>query len=425
MRVNVTNVGCFKNLVDCEQLMWQLRSSGVEVSFGQTDVNADIAIINTCGFISDAEKDSLDEIHKFVEFKHRGTVGQIWVMGCYGEKMKRTITGNIPEVDKVYGNFDWHHIVKDISNRDWIENESRLVATPGHYAYIKISDGCNMPCSYCIKPILTGTMKSRPVESIVKECEMLAGAGVKELQIVSQNTTEYGRDLYGRQKISELVERLSEIDGIEWIRLHYAYPVNFPKALLDVISSHKNVCNYIDMAIQHCNEDMLRKMRRAMSKERLIDLLDEIKSRGISIRTTVMTGHPGETEEMYQELKEFVLTRQFDRMGVFPYSHEPLSYGGTHYVDDIPESLKRKRALELMAIQKDIYDCRNSEMVGKRIKVMIDGKNSDGNYVGRPEDSTPMADPKVIIKSSMALTAGNFYETIITRSLGKDMEGFI
>lgn len=253
----------------------------------------------------------------------------------------------------------------------------------------------------------------------------LARMGVKELQIVSQNTTEYGRDLYNKQRISELIERLSDIEGIEWIRLHYAYPVNFPIDLLDVISSKKNVCNYIDMAIQHCNEEMLCKMRRAMSKDRLVDLLDAIKSRGISIRTTVMTGHPGETEEMYQELKEFVLDRQFDRMGVFPYSHETLSYSGTHYADDISETIKRKRALELMAIQNDIYAQHSSDMIGKRIKVIIDGQNANGNYIGRPEDSTPMADPKIIIKSSNILAKGNFYETIITRSFGKDMEGII
>lgn len=425
MKVNIVNIGCFKNLVDCELLMWQLRSSGVVVEFGNTEVNADIVVINTCGFISDAETDSLNEIQKLVKLKRQGTIGQVWVMGCYGEKMKTDIVKNIPEVDRVYGNFNWHLIVKEICSQDWIKSDNRIISTPNHYAYIKISDGCNMPCSYCIKPILNGALKSRPVEAIVKECEDLAKAGVKELQIVSQNTTEYGRDLYHKQRISELIERLSDIDGIEWIRLHYAYPINFPESLLDVISSKKNVCNYIDMAIQHCNEEMLRKMRRTMSKSRLTDLLDEIKSRGISIRTTVMTGHPGETEEMYQELKEFVLTRQFDRMGVFPYSHEALSYGGIHYTDDIPEKIKRERALELMAIQKNIYAHHNSEMVGKRIKIIIDGKNSDGDYVGRPENSTPMADPKIIIKSSNMLMKGNFYETIITRSLGKDMEGIV
>lgn len=425
MKVNIVNIGCFKNLVDCELLMWQLRSSGVVVEFGNTEVSADIVVINTCGFISDAETDSLNEIQKLVKLKRQGTIGQVWVMGCYGEKMKTDIVKNIPEVDRVYGNFNWHLIVKEICSQDWIKSDNRIISTPNHYAYIKISDGCNMPCSYCIKPILNGALKSRPIEAIVKECEGLAKAGVKELQIVSQNTTEYGRDLYHKQRISELIERLSDIDGIEWIRLHYAYPINFPESLLDVISSKKNVCNYIDMAIQHCNEEMLRKMRRAMSKSRLTDLLDEIKSRGISIRTTVMTGHPGETEEMYQELKEFVLTRQFDRMGVFPYSHEALSYSGIHYTDDIPERIKRERALELMAIQKNIYAHHNSEMVGKRIKIIIDGKNSDGDYVGRPENSTPMADPKIIIKSSKMLIKGNFYETIITRSLGKDMEGIV
>lgn len=335
------------------------------------------------------------------------------------------IIHRIPEVDKVYGNFDWNQIVFDIGKKPWLNSTDRIITTPRHYAYVKISEGCNMPCSYCIKPILNGPLKSEPIETIVEECRTLAGMGVKELQIVSQNTTEYGRDIYHKPKIAELIDRISNIEGIRWIRLHYAYPTNFPKDLIEVIATKENVCNYIDMAIQHCNEDMLRIMRRPMSKNRLIALLDELKSHNISIRTTVMTGHPGETEKMYKELKDFITLQRFDRLGVFPYSHETRSYSGMHYEDSIPEKVKRERALELMAIQREIYNENNLNSIGNKVNVIIDGKTSKGLYVGRPENSTPMADPKIIITSNKSLIPGEFYEAVVTNSLGKDMEGTI
>lgn len=425
MKVNIINIGCFKNLVDCERLMWQLQMSGVDIIFGQTETNSDIAIVNTCGFISDAEKDSVALLLDIAKRKRRGQYSQFWVMGCYGQKMGDEIIHKIPEVDKVYGNFNWNKIVSDIVSNTWINCTERILTTPRHYAYVKISEGCNMPCSYCIKPVLNGPLKSEPIETIVKECRTLAEMGVKELQIVSQNTTDYGRDIYHRPKIAELINRISDIEGIKWIRLHYAYPTNFPKDLIDVIATKENVCKYIDMAIQHCNEDMLRIMRRPISKDRLVALLDELKSHNISIRTTVMTGHPGETEEMYQELKEFISQRRFDRLGVFPYSHETRSYSGMHYEDSIPETVKRKRALELMAIQQEIYNESHINNIGKRIKIMIDGRISGRCYVGRPENSTPMADPKIIINSNKTLITGEFYEAVVTNSLGKDMEGTI
>lgn len=425
MKVNLINIGCFKNLVDCERLMWQLQMSRVDVVFGLTETDCDIVIVNTCGFISDAEKDSVALLLDIAKRKRNGQYLRFWVMGCYGQKMGDEIIHRIPEVDKVYGNFDWNQIVSDIGKKPWINGTNRIITTPRHYAYVKISEGCNMPCSYCIKPILNGPLKSEPIETIVEECRTLAGLGVKELQIVSQNTTEYGRDIYHKPKIAELIDRISDIEGIMWIRLHYAYPTNFPKDLIDVIVSKENVCNYIDMAIQHCNEDMLRIMRRPMSKDRLVALLDELKSHNISIRTTVMTGHPGETEKMYQELKDFITLRRFDRLGVFPYSHETRSYSGKHYEDSIPETVKRERALELMAIQRDIYNETNLNNIGKRMKIMIDGKTSSGCYVGRPENSTPMADPKIIITSDKPLIPGEFYEAFVTNSLGKDMEGTV
>lgn len=425
MKVNLINIGCFKNLVDCERLMWQLQMLGVDVVFGLTETDSDIVIVNTCGFISDAEKDSVALLLDIAKRKRKGQCSQFWVMGCYGQKMGDEIMRKIPEVDKVYGNFNWNQIVFDIGNKSWLDCTDRMLTTPRHYAYVKISEGCNMPCAYCIKPILNGPLKSEPIEKIVDECRTLARMGVKELQIVSQNTTDYGRDLYHKPKIAELIDRISDIEGIEWIRLHYAYPSNFPKDLIDVIASKENVCNYLDMAIQHCNEEMLRIMRRPMSKERLVALLDELKSHDISIRTTVMTGHPGESEEIYQELKEFIKQRRFDRLGVFPYSHETRSYSGKHYEDSIPETVKRERALELMAIQREIYNESNLNNIGKRMKIIIDGKTSAGCYEGRPENSTPMADPKIIITTDRPLVPGEFYEAVVTKSLGKDMEGTI
>lgn len=425
MKVNIINIGCFKNLVDCERLILQLRLIGIDVTFGKTEAYSDIVIVNTCGFISDAEKDSIELLLDIAERKRNGQYSLYWVMGCYGQKMGNEIIRRIPEIDKVYGNFNWNQIVFDIGNKPWMDCTDRILTTPKHYAYVKISEGCNMPCSYCIKPILNGPLKSEPIEKIVDECRTLARMGVKELQIVSQNTTDYGRDLYHKPKIAELIDRISDIEGIEWIRLHYAYPSNFPKDLINVITSKDNVCNYLDMAIQHCNEDMLRIMRRPMSKDRLVDLLDELKSHDISIRTTVMTGHPGESEEIYQELKEFIKQRRFDRLGVFPYSHETRSYSGKHYEDSIPETVKRERALELMAIQREIYNENNLISIGKSVKVIIDCKTPEGFYVGRPENSTPMADPKMIITTSQPLVTGDFYEAFVTNSLGKDMEGTI
>ena len=425
MKVNLINIGCFKNLVDCERLMWQLQMLGADVVFGLTETDCDIVIVNTCGFIADAEKDSVALLLDIAKRKRNGQYSRFWVMGCYGQKMGDEIIHRIPEVDKVYGNFDWNQIVFDIGKKPWLNSTDRIITTPRHYAYVKISEGCNMPCSYCIKPILNGPLKSEPIETIVEECRTLAGMGVKELQIVSQNTTEYGRDIYHKPKIAELIDRISNIEGIRWIRLHYAYPTNFPKDLIEVIATKENVCNYIDMAIQHCNEDMLRIMRRPMSKNRLIALLDELKSHNISIRTTVMTGHPGETEKMYKELKDFITLQRFDRLGVFPYSHETRSYSGMHYEDSIPEKVKRERALELMAIQREIYNENNLNSIGNKVNVIIDGKTSKGLYVGRPENSTPMADPKIIITSNKSLIPGEFYEAVVTNSLGKDMEGTI
>lgn len=424
MRINVENIGCFKNLVDCEKLIHQFDRLGISTHFGPCIEPVDIAIINTCGFTGDADFESRMLIEKYIEYKHSGIVGELWVMGCYSQKRGVALKDEYSEVDRIYGNFDWRNIVRDLGG-SFSEDCDRFLTTPQHYAYIKISEGCNMPCSYCIKPKLNGPLKSVPMDEIICECRQLVNRGVREFQLVAQNLTSYGEDIYGEKRIAELVARISDIAGVDWIRLHYAYPTGFPKNLLDVMNERGNVCKYLDMAIQHCSTKMLRIMRRGMTKESLTDLLSEIRGRvpGIYLRTTVMTGHPGETESDYQELKEFVIRQKFERLGVFPYSHQEGSYCHINYSDDIPEKVKRNRALELMALQNKIYREQNDALAGTIEGVIIDSCGSSDTYIGRSEHSTPMADPKVIVRSPSALRIGSFYMVRYAESAGRDIYG--
>lgn len=425
MTVNVINIGCFKNLVDCEKLVKQLETVCGRVIFGECDDIADIVIINTCGFISNAENDSLAILREYAERKKHGRVGELWVMGCYSQKRGGELRKDIPLIDRIYGNFNWHEIIDDLHGH-YDSCVQRRITTPGHYAYLKISEGCNQPCSYCIKPILNGPLHSYDMKSLVDECRYLVGQGVKELQIVAQNLTSYGQDLYGEKRITELINRIADIKGVEWIRLHYAYPLAFPIDLLDTIRERENVCNYLDMAIQHCNSRILGLMRRNMSKEQLADLIATIREKvpGIYLRTTVMTGHPGETQSDFEELYEFVKQTRFERMGVFAYSHQEGTYNFHHYKDVIPQSVKEERALSLMALQHDIYESLNTSLVGSTEKIIVDYR-SDDYFVGRSEHSTPMADPKIYIPYSEDIRIGNFYTAEITRVRGKDMDGII
>lgn len=426
LRIHIINIGCFKNLVDCEKLMKQLEISGFSVEFGHPKQFADIVIINTCGFIGDAEKDSLDLINKYANAKIKKQIGALWVMGCYAQKKGTELMDEISQIDKVYGNFNWHDILSDLES-EYTPNNERILTTPAHYAYLKISEGCNQKCSYCIKPILNGPLRSVDIKNIEHECRILAAKGVKELQVVAQNLTSYGLDLYKKKQISELINRIADIKGIEWIRLHYAHPVGFPRELLDTIKERDNVCNYLDMAIQHCSTKMLKLMKREMSKQELTALIQEIRERvpGIFIRTTVMTGHPGETESDFDELYEFVKTQRFERMGVFPYSHEKLSFSGRNYEDEVTEKIKRNRAVTLMELQKKIYKELNDSQIGKKKKVIIDSFN-DHHYLARGEHSTPMADPKIVIdRRERELVIGNFYHVELTQTLGKDMQGIV
>ena len=425
MRINVVNIGCFKNLVDCEKLMKQLLIAGHDVVFGESNSLFDIAIINTCGFIGNADSDSLQLLKLYAKRKSECKIKELWVMGCYSQKRGEKLRIDIPEVDRIYGNFDWGNILVELGSKSLITHE-RTLTTPTHYAYLKISEGCNSPCSYCIKPKINGPLTSYDIKELVDEARYLVKNGVKELQLVAQNLTTYGLDIYKEKRIAELVNRIADIDGVEWIRLHYAYPVGFPLDLLDTIRQRDNVCNYLDMAIQHCNTKMLKLMRRNMTKEQLTELIATIRDRvpGIYLRTTVMTGHPGETQSDFEELYEFVKEQRFERMGVFAYSHQSGTYCDKNYVDNIPQSVKIERALSLMSLQSSIYESLNDSLVGTCEKVIIDEKYGE-YYIGRGEHSTPMADPKIYVSSNLSLNIGDFYNVKITGVRGKDINGEI
>lgn len=425
MRINVINIGCFKNLVDCEKLMKQLTIAEHDVYFGESNSHFDIAIINTCGFIGNADRDSIQLLKQYAKRKSECTIKELWVMGCYSQKYGEGLRIDVPEVDRIYGNFDWENILVDLGAKSVISQE-RTLTTPGHYAYLKISEGCNSPCSYCIKPKINGPLSSYDIKELVNEAKYLVRNGVKELQFVAQNLTAYGLDIYKEKRIAELVNRIADIDGVEWIRLHYAYPIGFPLDLLDAIRQRENVCNYLDMAIQHCNTKMLKLMRRRMTKEQLTELIATIRDRvpGIYLRTTIMTGHPGETQSDFDELYEFVKEQRFERMGVFAYSHQSGTYCDKNYVDDIPQSVKIERALSLMSLQNSIYESLNNSLVETVEKVIIDEKFGE-YYIGRGEHSTPMADPKIYVASNLRLNIGDFYNVKITGVRGKDINGEI
>ena len=425
MRINVINIGCFKNLVDCEKLMKQLLMAGHDVVFGESDSLFDIAIINTCGFIGNADSDSLQLLKQYAKRKSECTIKELWVMGCYSQKRGEKLRTDVPEVDRIYGNFDWENILVDLGSKSLISHE-RTLTTPNHYAYLKISEGCNSPCSYCIKPKINGPLTSYDIKELVDETRYLVKNGVKEIQFVAQNLTAYGLDIYKEKRIADLVNRIADVDGVEWIRLHYAYPIGFPLDLLDTIRQRENVCNYLDMAIQHCSTKMLKLMRRSMTKEQLTELIATIRDRvpGIYLRTTVMTGHPGENQSDFDELYEFVKEQRFERMGVFAYSHQSGTYCDKNYVDDVPQNVKIERALSLMSLQKSIYESLNGSLVGTVEKVIIDGKHGE-YYIGRGEHSTPMADPKIYVSSNLDLNIGDFYNVKITGVRGKDINGEI
>ena len=353
-----------------------------------------------------------------VERKKEGIVEQVYVIGCLSQRYGAELQEEIPEVDAFFGKFDWKGVLERMGEHfdERIRNQ-RVLTTPDHYAYLKISEGCNRTCSYCAIPIMTGKHKSRDFEELLEECRALVKGGVKEILVVAQDLTYYGIDLYGKNRLAELIGRIADIEGLEWIKLHYAYPAGFPLELLTVMRERPNVCKYLDIALQHCSDHMLKMMRRGVTKQQTIDLINKIREEvpGITLRTTLMVGHPGETEEDYRELEDFVKTMKFERLGVFPYSHEEDTYCDKHYQDDVPEETKNKRAEKLMALQEGVVAALNESCVGKRFWVLIDRVEGD-YFVGRTQYDSPEVDQEVFVTSEKALQIGEFYEVLITEA---------
>ncbi len=426
-RVDVVTLGCSKNLVDSEMLMRQLLANGYTVEHDPVNSQGEIAIINTCGFIGDAKEESINMILSFAERKNSRKLKKLLVMGCLSERYMEELAVEIPEVDKYYGKFEWKKLIADLGKS--YNNElslERMLSTPSHYAYIKISEGCNRTCSYCSIPLITGSYKSRTIEEIEEEVHNLVKKGVKEFQFIAQDLTYYGLDIYKEMKIAELVKRVSDIPGVEWIRLHYAYPAHFPMDLLPVIRDCDNVCKYLDIALQHISDNMLKKMRRNISKKETIDLIHKIREEvpAIHLRTTMMVGHPGETEQDFNELLEFVNEVKFERLGAFPYSHEEDTFSDKNYTDHITPKVKEERLSKLMEVQEEIALAVNEDKVGQTLKVIIDSKTPE-YYIGRTEFDSPDVDCEVLIDNDEDLTIGQFYNVKITSAMPFDLMGTV
>lgn len=427
-QVDVITLGCSKNLVDSEQLIRQFLANGYVVHHNSGAVNGEIVVLNTCGFIGDAQEESINMILKMVEAKKTGRIGQVYVMGCLTERFMDELKAEIPEVDGYYGKFNWKNLLTDLGKA--YHNDplggNRSITTPAHYAYMKISEGCNRSCSYCAIPIITGKHKSRPMEDLVTEAQSLVASGVKEIQLIAQDLTFYGLDIYKKNSLAELLQRLSDVQGLEWLRLHYAYPADFPREILTVMRERENICNYLDIALQHISDPMLRAMRRRVTKAETYDLLRYMREevRGIHLRTTLMTGHPGETEQDFEELLQFVRDIRFDRMGAFVYSHETGTYAHETYADDIPLEVKQERMDRLMSTQEEIAAELNVAKIGRTFKTLID-RNEEEYFVGRTEYDSPEVDQEVLISKQDAphLEVGNFYPVEITSADTFDLYG--
>lgn len=425
-QIDIVTMGCSKNLVDSETLMKLFEDNGYHCVHDPKRPQGEIAVINTCGFIEDAKQESIDTILEFIQAKEEGRLRKLYVMGCLSQRYQKELEAEMPEVDKFYGKFNYKELLKELGKADVPAcSGTRHLTTPHHYAYIKISEGCNRRCAYCAIPIITGKHVSRPMDEILDEVRQLVADGVKEFQIIAQELTYYGVDLDGKHHITELISRMADIPGVKWIRLHYAYPNQFPLDLLDVMSEKPNVCKYLDIALQHISDNMLNRMHRHVSKQETIDLLKTIRERvpGIHIRTTLMVGFPGETQEDFHELLEFVRTQRFERMGAFAYSEEEGTYSANNYEDDVPAEVKQRRLDELMILQQEISAEVEAEKVGKVLKVIIDRKEGD-YYVGRTEFCSPEVDPEVLIKAGeKRLRVGCFYNVKITQSEEFDLYG--
>ena len=429
MTIDFISLGCSKNLVDSEVLMGLFEANGFHITHDSDDPQGEIVVVNTCGFIADAKEESINTILEQVARKNEGLVKQIYVMGCLSERYLADLEAEIPEVDGWFGKFNYKELLKKLTaeSPSTTLHTSRKITTPSHYAYIKISEGCDRHCAYCAIPLITGRHQSRPMEEIFDEVRSLVSRGVKEFQIIAQELTYYGIDLYGEQRIAELIEQMADIEGVEWIRLHYAYPTHFPWDLLRVMREKKNVCRYMDIALQHISDHMLSRMRRNTTKQETMELIERMRREvpGIHLRTTLMVGFPGETDEDFNELIDFVNWARFERMGAFAYSEEDGTYSAEHYEDDVPEDLKQRRLDRLMRVQQNISAEIEAAKVGQTLPVIIDRIEGD-YYIGRTEFCSPEVDPEVLIaKKDTKLKIGEIYQVSITDSEEFDLYGVV
>ena len=437
--IDIITLGCSKNLVDAERLMRQLELAGYRCVHDSPQPKGEIAIINTCGFIGDAKEESIEMTLQFADRKNRGKLSKLYVMGCLSQRYAKELPAEIPEVDGWFGKFDFLGIVEECASAQFRErpegyglefkgNEyERMLTTPSHYAYLKIAEGCNRYCSYCAIPLITGKFTSRAIEDILEEVKWLVGKGVKELNVIAQDLSSYGLDLYGEHKLAELLDKMAQVEGVEWIRIHYTYPTDFPYDILPVMAKHSNICKYMDIALQHCSDNMLKLMRRRITREEQDALIARIREEvpGICLRTTLLVGHPGETEEDFNELCEWVKKMKFDRLGAFAYSEEEGTYAARHYTDDIPQEEKDRRVDTIMAIQQTISSEILSQMVGTQQRVVIDREETD-YYVGRTQYDSPEVDCEVLIKkegdeAKGKLKIGEFYTVNIIKSEDFDL----
>lgn len=426
--IDVITLGCSKNLVDSEMLMKQLAVNGYKVRHDPENIKGRIAVVNTCGFIGDAKEESINMILELADLKEEGKLDKLYVMGCLSERYLNDLKMEIPQVDKFYGKFNWQQLINDLGKSyDPSCKDKRVLTTPPHYAYLKIAEGCNRHCAYCAIPIITGNYKSRPMDEILAEAEYLASTGVKELQVIAQDLTYYGMDTEHKLMLPHLIDEMANIKGIEWIRLHYAYPTMFPYDLLKVMRDRDNVCRYLDIALQHISDNVLTAMRRHITSDETYRLIERIREEvpGIHLRTTLMVGFPGETDEDFEQLKKFVSDVRFERMGAFMYSEEDGTYAANHYTDDVPQDVKQARLDELMYIQQEISADLSAKKIGNTYKVVIDRQENE-YYVGRTEFDSPEVDPEVLIKQGeKPLTIGSFHNVRITDSDDFDLYGEI
>jgi ribosomal protein S12 methylthiotransferase len=426
-RVNVVTMGCSKNLVDSEVLLNQLQRGDFEVVHDSNETGFDAVFVNTCGFIHDAKQESIDMILDYVDAKKRGDIQKLYVMGCLSERYQKDLVKEIPEVDRYFGKFDLKAMVDELRVNYYPEYiYERKITTPSHYAYLKIAEGCNRSCAFCAIPMMTGRHKSRTIESLIKEARYLAKKGVKEILLIAQELSYYGIDIYGKNQLPELIEQISEIEGIEWIRLHYLYPTKFPYEILPVMSENSKVCKYLDMPLQHIANPVLKRMLRHVTREETETLIKRIKEEvpDVILRTTMLVGFPGETEADFEELKEFIKETKFERLGVFPYSHEEGTYASKKFEDDVPVEVKQARADEIMEIQQQISADLNQQKTGQTFKVIIDREEGE-SYVGRTEYDSPEVDGEVIVSSKKKLQRGDFVTVKITGAEDYDLYGAV